>query len=53
MEPGRRIRLGPWAKAAEHLVVSPWFNPPEADKPARGGQAFDSPPLGAVKMVSD
>jgi len=28
-------------------------SPPEADKPARGGQGFDSPHLGAVKMVSD
>ncbi|MBW1920511.1 MAG: hypothetical protein JRI81_09855, partial [Deltaproteobacteria bacterium] len=25
------------------------FNPPEADKPARGGQGFDSPPLGALR----
>jgi len=25
------------------------FNPPEGDEPARGGQGFDSPPLGALR----
>ena len=25
------------------------FNPSEADEPARGGQGFDSPPLGASR----